>query len=182
MDGKSFAGHLLIAVPELLDPNFNESVVLLIQHDGDGASGLILNRATQTTIEEVFTDGTSVPTAKQPIYLGGPVEGPLMAIHGCVSLAEKDIVENVYFSINSENIQGIVQQTLRPFRLFFGYSGWGPGQLENELQVGGWLVLPASADLIFGDEVNLWKFVSNQVGLDIIFSKPVSLPHDPGAN
>lgn len=175
-------GHLLIAVPELIDPNFNQSVVLMIQHDHDGASGVVLNRASQTTIGDVVGDEPEVPTANQFLYVGGPVESPLMAIHSCVSLAEKDVLENVFFSMKSENIHEIVRQTLRPFRLFCGYSGWGPNQLESELAVGGWLFVPATADLIFGDEEVLWKTVSDQVGLEIIFSKTIPQRVDPSFN
>ncbi len=182
MTDKSLTGHLLIAVPELMDPNFNQSVVLMIQHDRDGASGVVLNRASQTTVGEVIDDEPSVPTAKHFVYVGGPVESPLMAIHSCVSLAEKDVLENVFFSMKSDNIHEIVRQTLRPFRLFCGYSGWGPNQLESELAVGGWLVVPATADLIFGDEEVLWKTVSDQVGLEIIFSKAIPEHIDPTIN
>ena len=171
MTHESLIGHLLIAVPELMDQNFNQSVVLLIQHDREGASGLILNRISDTTIADVFAEETPPPTADQLVHIGGPVEGPVMAIHGCVSLGEKDVLENVYFSMKRENLRAVVDQTLRPFRLFSGYSGWGPNQLEAELAVGGWLVATASAELVFCDQENLWKNVCDQVGMEIIFSK-----------
>ena len=182
MGQQSLIGDLLIAVPDLMDPNFNQSVVLVIQHDRDGASGLVLNRASNTKIGELFPDSPNLSSCDQRLYVGGPVEGPLMAVHSCVSLAEKDVLENVYFSMQRENLTGIVSQTLRPFRVFCGYSGWGPNQLDNELSVGGWLVVPATADLVLGDEEHLWNIVSNKIGLEIIFSKPVAPPIDPSVN
>ena len=182
MGQNSLTGELLIAVPDLMDPNFNQSVVLVIQHDHEGASGLVLNRASNTKIGELFTDVAEVPSSDHCLHVGGPVDGPLMAIHGCVSLAEKDVLENVYFSMKRENLIAIVSQTLRPFRLFCGYSGWGPNQLDYELSVGGWLVVPATADLVLGDAENLWNSVSDKIGLDIIFSKPVAQPIDPNLN
>ena len=182
MGQSSLTGDLLIAVPDLMDPNFNQSVVLVIQHDREGASGLVLNRASNTKIGELFREEENLPSGDQRIYVGGPVEGPIMAIHSCVSLAEKDVLENVYFSMKQENLIGIVSQTLRPFRLFCGYSGWGPNQLDYELSVGGWLVVPATADLVLGDEEKLWSMVSDKIGLDIIFSKPIAQPIDPTLN
>jgi putative transcriptional regulator len=182
MEQRSYAGELLIAVPELLDPNFNQSVVLVIQHDRDGASGLVLNRASNTNVGELLNEEVELPSPAERIYVGGPVEGPLMAIHGCVSLGEKDVLENVYFSLKRDNLLAIVRQTLRPYRLFCGYSGWGPDQLDQEVAVGGWLVMPATADLVFGPPDKLWQAVSDQIGLEIIFSRPVSQPHDPSVN
>lgn len=179
---QSLTGNLLIAVPDLIDPNFNQSVVLVIQHDHEGASGLVLNRASNTKVSELFGDVVSMADRDDKLYVGGPVDGPLMAIHGCVSLAEKDVLENVYFSMKQDNLVGIVSQTLRPYRLFCGYSGWGPNQLDYELSVGGWLVIPATAELILGDEANLWHTVSDKIGLEIIFSKPVAQPVDPNLN
>jgi putative transcriptional regulator len=156
--------------------------VLIIQHDGDGASGLVLNRASNTKIGELLSDEVDLPTPEEQVYVGGPVEGPLMAIHGCVSLAEKDILDNVFFSLRRDNLLGIVGQTLRPYRLFCGYSGWGPDQLDQEIAVGGWLVVPATADLVFGPAENLWQSVSDQIGLEIIFSRRFEQPSDPSAN
>jgi putative transcriptional regulator len=177
----SLTGHLLVAVPELLDPNFNQTVVLIVQHDAQGASGLVLNRASSSSIGDVL-DEADLPSADQPVYVGGPVDGPLMAIHGCVSLGERDVLDNLFFSIERDNIVGVVRQTLRPFRLFGGYSGWGPQQLEGELAMGGWLIIPASAELVFAPEESLWRTISDQIGLEIIFSKPIAANIDPTAN
>lgn len=182
MGSESLGGALLIAVPDLLDPNFNQSVVLVIQHDHDGASGLVLNRVSNTSLGELFEDEEDLPNRDERLYVGGPVEGPLMAVHGCISLGERDVLDNVYFSLQRDNIVEIVKQSLRPYRLFCGYSGWGPKQLDNEVALGGWLVTPATAELVFGPPESLWNSVCDRVGLEIIFSKTVARRSDPSTN
>jgi putative transcriptional regulator len=181
---ESLAGKFLIAVPDLLDPNFHRSVVLMIHHDPTGASGLILNRASNTKIGDVFEDVTPLPTESHPIYVGGPVEGPVMAVHQCVSLGERDILSDVYFSMGRDNLLGIIAQTTRRFRLFCGYSGWGPSQLEREISAGGWLTATPTSELVFANEEALWRSICDQVGLDIIFAHRPEPHHatDPSLN
>ncbi len=173
---ETLAGKFLIAVPDLLDPNFNQSVVLMIHHDETGASGLILNRASNTKIGDVFISKKKLPTEDHPIYVGGPVDGPVMAIHQCVSLGERDVLEDLYFSMGRENLLGVISQTTRRFRLFCGYSGWGPAQLEREIAAGGWLTATANSEQVFANEDVLWRSICDQVGLDIMFANR----SDPG--
>lgn len=181
----SLAGQLLVATPDLRDENFNRSVVALIHHDATGASGLVLNRASPTTIGEILAADAEGLATDLPVYIGGPVDGPLMALHQCVSLGERDLLPDVYFSIGRENILGIVAQTLRPFRLFCGYSGWGPHQLEAELEAGGWLLHPATAELVFADEQKLWRALCDQIGWEIMLARSPFAggePPDPTSN
>ncbi len=182
---ESLAGRLLVATPDLRDSNFNQSVIVVIHHDESGASGLILNRASNTTIGDVFENEPALSTIDRPIYVGGPVDGPLMAVHQCVSMGERDILEHVYFSMGRENLVGIVSQSLRPFRLFCGYSGWGPHQLEGEIEAGGWLVTAATPELLFAEDEKLWRTVSDHVGLRIILADRAArqpCPPDPSLN
>lgn len=182
---QSLVGHLLVATPDLVDPNFNQSVILMVHHDESGASGLILNRASSTTVGDVFKSEPALVTASHAIYVGGPVDGPMMAIHQCVSLGERDLIEQVYFSMSRENIVGVISQTLRPFRLFCGYSGWGPQQLEAEIEAGGWLISAATQELLFSDVDALWRTISDRVGLDIILAERGGrerCPPDPSLN
>jgi putative transcriptional regulator len=178
-NNQSLVGHFLVATPDLVDPNFNQSVILMVHHDETGASGLILNRASNTTIGEIFELEPPLQTGARSIYVGGPVNGPIMAIHQCVSLGERDLIDQVYFSMGRENIVGIISQTLRPFRLFCGYSGWGKNQLEAEIEAGGWLVAAATQELLFSDENALWRTVSDQVGLSIILAERAGRQHCP---
>ena len=135
-------GQFLVASPHLGDGNFYRSVVLMIKHDDEGAFGLILNRPTGNTVREVWRMVTEEELdCDQPIYLGGPVQGPLVCLHRIKSCAEAEVLPGVYFAAHKDELHKIVSQTAKPFRLFTGYAGWAGGQLEGELQVGGWLTL-----------------------------------------
>ena len=180
---KSLAGHLLVAVPDLPDSNFFRSVVLMVQHSEEGACGLILNRPTEVSVAEVWNEvSDEVSDVSDPVYLGGPVEGPLMAIHQCISLAEQDVVEGVYMSMGRENLSAVIAQDTRRFKIFTQYSGWSSGQLESEMGAGGWLSLPATEAHIFADEEELWKSVCDEVGRDIIFQNPSASSVDASLN
>src|SRR5436190_3140807 len=142
----SLQGNFLIASPHLGDGNFNRSVVLMVKHDEEGAFGFVLNRPTGSTVAEIWKLIAEQPSdCEQPIYLGGPVQGPLMAVHALASAAETEILSGVYLSAHKDQLREVVAAEKAPFRLFSGYSGWGAGQLEGELEAGGWLVSPATA-------------------------------------
>ena len=188
---KSFKGHLLVATPELLDPNFFKSVVLIVQHDEDGALGLILNRPTQTSIAEAWAQVSDVPSRlDEPLHLGGPCQGVLMALHTQADVSQVQVLPGiagsghscpgagVYFSSEEDAINWLVQQQQDgPVKLFLGYSGWGAGQLESELETGSWSTLPASYDHVFGDAEEQWQHVQRQIALQGLPAKVV--PKDP---
>jgi putative transcriptional regulator len=181
---ESLAGHLLIAIPELHDVNFFRTVVILFQHTEEGASGVILNRPSDVTVARVWDE-----VAKQPsecldfVNVGGPVEGPLISLHASLALAEAPVLSGVFLSMERDNLNELVSQSEQAFKIFSGYSGWGPGQLESEIEQGGWLTLPASSEHVFDSPEGLWKQVCCQVGHDIL--KPHignHLPTDPSLN
>src|SRR6516225_8331032 len=96
---ESLEGQLLLASPQLMDPNFVRTVLLLVEHNDNGALGLVLNRPTGKTVEELWKQvGEAQCDRKDPIHLGGPVSGPLMAIHTAGGLAEMEIVDGVFFA------------------------------------------------------------------------------------
>ena len=181
----SLQGNFLTASPKLADGNFNRSVVLMVKHDEDGAFGLVLNRPTGNTVAEVWKLVSDDASDRQdPIYLGGPVQGPLMAIHGLASAAETEILDGVYLSAHKDQLKEVVAAEHVPFRLFTGYSGWGAGQLESELEAGGWLVSPATAGLVFHDKDDLWERVMHGVAKEIMAPslKARHVPQDPTLN
>src|ERR1700712_1699875 len=102
---KSLQGHFLIASPHLSDSNFYKAVVLMVRHDEEGALGLILNRPTENTIAEVWKlvseDEIECPL---PIFLGGPVAGPLVALHRLKSAAEAEVLPGIYFAAHKEKL------------------------------------------------------------------------------
>ncbi|HEX4149870.1 MAG TPA: YqgE/AlgH family protein [Pirellulales bacterium] len=161
----SLQGHLLLAAPRLLDPNFRRTVVLLIQHSDEGALGLVLNRPTKARINEVWSQVSETPcTSEAVLHLGGPVEGPLMALHRSEELADSQIVDGVYFTPEPAKIQQLVGGDDESARLFVGYAGWGAGQLEHELREGSWFTCRATREHVFERFEDLWETVFKQLG------------------
>jgi putative transcriptional regulator len=181
----SLRGHFLVASPHLPDPNFYHTVVLMVQHDDEGALGLVLNRPTGNTVGDLWEKVTQKPCACDRLVMqGGPVEGPLMALHMQASLADDEVLPGVFLASTDKHLERIVQQPHKPFLLFLGYAGWAGGQLESELKVGGWLTTKARREEIFGDNDELWKEVSSRIGLDILGQGvlPSHIPEDPSVN
>lgn len=182
---KCLEGHLLLASSRLLDPNFLKTVILLIQHSEQGALGLVVNRPTSKTVKELWKEvGESRCESKQPVHLGGPVSGPLMAVHTNTSLAEVEILPGVFFAAKKKNLDDLVSREDHPFKVFIGHAGWGPGQLESELQQGAWLTTPATAEYVFCHGTDLWEEVFRHVGESMLQSllKIKHVPEDPSMN
>lgn len=180
----SLSGHFLVASPHLPDPNFFRTVVLMIRHDEDGAFGVVLNRPLGQSIGVIWKAlGISDLDNPQPIYQGGPVSGPLLAVHREVHFAEGEITTDVFYCTHKEHINDLVANDCE-YRIFSGYSGWGPGQLEGELAEGSWLTTPASDCDIFAEPEELWKAVAARIGLGIIapHGRPLHVPPNPEMN
>jgi len=183
---KSLQAHLLVASPHLPDPNFYRTVVLMVQHNEQGALGLVLNRPSPNTLKEVWQQVSDQPCEhEQFVHVGGPLQGPLMAVHTEPSCSEDEIQPGVFFATQSDNLHHIVGQKEHPFRIFSGYSGWAGGQLEAELEVGGWLVTPAKYKYVFpppGEDI--WKQIIGDIG-DGILRSSLGIeepPDDPSVN
>ena len=182
---RSLQGHLLVASPHLADPNFVKAVVLLIHHSEEGAFGVVLNRPADNTIQELWEQVAETPCeCERPVNVGGPVAGPLMAIHTDEDLAELEILPGVYFAAQREHLERLLGQSDRPYRVFVGHSGWGGGQLENELKEGAWLTTPATVQQVFDDDDELWKTVAEHIGRAILTStlKIKHVPKDASMN
>ena len=153
---KSLRGHFLVASPHMLDPNFAQTVVLLIQHSAEGAFGVVLNRSTRKTVQELWEEVHEGHCEnRQFLNLGGPVSGPLMALHTDPELGELEIVPGLFFSADKTHLEQLVDKADLRLKMFVGHSGWGGGQLENELAQGAWLTAPASLEEVFRDEQEL---------------------------
>ncbi|MGI9518138.1 MAG: YqgE/AlgH family protein [Pirellulaceae bacterium] len=180
----SLQGQLLIAEPRLPDSSFFRTVVVMIQHSDQGATGLILNRPGNVSLSDIWDDVSDSPLARdKPIHIGGPVEGPLTALHDRMDLAEQTVIEGVYLSMSRHNLDELLASEHGELCVFSGYSGWAPGQLENELSVGGWLLLEAQPEHVFGNPDNLYKSLCEEVGRTILFGDATGdQPVDPGLN
>jgi putative transcriptional regulator len=164
----SLQGHFLVASPHLPDPNFFRSVVLMIQHNDSGAFGVVLNRPSRKTVRELWALlGEGGCHCEQAVYLGGPVEGPLLALHTHPACAQNDVLPGLFMATRKEYLKRVFQSESR-YRIFCSYSGWGPGQLESELEAGGWLTHPATLDDIFADADHLWRRITGKIGLQIL--------------
>lgn len=178
----SLRGQLLVSSGGLYDPNFRHTVVLIGEHDADGALGVVLNRPTPMEVAEVVPPLAELVGPGEPIFRGGPVQPSspvLLAELTTPDLADLPIFEGVGF------LTGEVSDSIRPAvlraRVFAGYSGWGPGQLERELAEDSWIVDPARVDDVFtGDPESLWRRILERKGPD--FRQMSRVPFDPRTN
>jgi putative transcriptional regulator len=167
---ESTVGKLLIAEPLLGDPNFDRSVVLMIEHNEDGALGVVLNRPTELEVDAVLSEWSDMAASPAVLYMGGPVEQ-----NGVLALGRRagaDVEVPGWTSVLGD--VGTVDLHLEPhelagrlsgIRFFAGYSGWGGGQLEGELDESAWLVVPAVADDVFApDPETMWRSVLRRQG------------------
>lgn len=156
---KSLKGHLLLATESLVDPNFAKSVVLIFDHNDEGAAGVILNRPIEKTIAEIAEDILEVRSQwNKPLHLGGPVPGPLAAAHTVKELADMDVMPGVYGSIAPGHLQKLIRKQQEPTLFLVNYAGWGAGQLENEIEEAAWHVIPAKLEHLFWTkDKDLWS-------------------------
>jgi putative transcriptional regulator len=181
----SLEAHLLVASRYLLDGNFVRTVVLLVQHSDQGALGIVVNRPTCKTVKELWKEVGEAPCkSTRPVFLGGPVAGPIMAVHADHSLAEVEILPGVFFAAKKPHLDQLVLHPEGAQKIFVGHAGWGPGQLENELQQGAWLTLPATAEYIFEENSQLWEQLSKRIGEAVLQAalKIKHVPQDPSWN
>lgn len=182
---ESLEGHLLVASPQLLDPNFARALVLVIEHGEEGAFGVIINHPVGKTLQELWREVGSAPChSEQPVYLGGPVPGPLIALHTKPTLAETETLPGVFFAAKKQHLDSLVLTEEPSYKIFIGHAGWGAGQLENELHQGDWRTLPATAELVFSTADDLWETVLRQMGHALLKSmlNLGDLPPDPSVN
>ena len=159
------AGKLLVASRDLEDPNFSRTVVLITSFDEDGAVGLVINRPAAILPEQVLPEVPGLENYSGPLFLGGPVE-----VHNVLFLLRasdapepaRRVFGDVYLSGSRNLLRSLTRVPVDAFRLriFAGYAGWGPGQLEHEIHRGGWHVIPATEDIVFSDDPeSVWEQV-----------------------
>jgi putative transcriptional regulator len=168
----SFAPGLLIAMPQLLDPNFYRAVVLVVEHGNEGSFGLVINQVSPLTMGE-FTDAQSLvysgdPT--KPVMIGGPVSREVgWILHGN-DLEYGDthkITDVISMSRSMVALKDVCAKAGPSFRLFMGYAGWGPGQLESEITQGAWVTADVDPRLIFADDASaVWETSLRNMGIN----------------
>lgn len=177
----SLKAHLLVASPGLYDPNFRKTVVLLAEHNADGALGLVLNHPAEVTVHESVPALAGATEPEDLLFVGGPVQPTdvvILADFPDAEILDLPIIDGI--GILTGILEDDALEGARTVRVFAGYSGWGPGQLERELEEDSWLTLPALPADAFADPDQLWLDVVRRLGRDHAFL--ATLPIDPGLN
>lgn len=153
---------LLVANPVLMDPNFLRAVVLLVEHDEDGAFGILLNRPLPLTLAQVCEEGDLAYGGPEGAlaWRGGPVEPQrgILLVEGGLPGSEDTVLDMTHFlSHRKDLLESLLKAEDAKFRLYLGYAGWGPGQLDMELEEGAWSLKPlVSRWLLDANPSNLW--------------------------
>jgi putative transcriptional regulator len=179
----SLKGKLLIASPALVDPNFARTVVLIAEHTPDGTMGLVLNRPSGDAVAESVEELDGFVAVDDPVYVGGPVQTEavmVLAEFEEPSRAAALVVEDVGFLPADADLVELSGRTRRA-KVFAGPRGWGPGQLDAELEEGSWIVLDADVDELFSSAPEeLWSAVLRRKGG--AFALLARMPEDPSLN
>ncbi len=159
------AGHLLVATNRNAGTGFTESVCLVLHHGSEGSMGLMLNRALDFDIENLWKVlNASKSQASQTVRFGGPMSGPILALHNQEQLAEVSPATGVYIAAHLDKLQKLIASQQGEVRLVIGQVIWKGGQLEHELAEGMWLPVPATPALVFAPEEDMWRQGMIQAG------------------
>src|ERR1700730_9121921 len=157
------AGKLLVASRDLLDPNFAQTVVLLVRYDQESVVGLVINRRTQIPISRVFPELKEAKGQIDPIYRGGPVERTA-ALALLRSRTKPEEAEHVFASVSMISSRALLEKTIAAgmdasmFHVYLGYSGWTAQQLRGEVELGAWFIFPGNSATVFdADSETVWS-------------------------
>jgi putative transcriptional regulator len=180
---ESARGQLLIAGPSLLDPNFWRTVVLVIEHSEEGALGLVLNRPSETSVADAVPQLEELLDPAEPLFVGGPVQPSAVIV-----LAEfEDPSDAALIAFGDVGVLGTSSSPeeltvgVRTGRAFVGHAGWGPGQLDGEVERGDWILEEATLEDAFSaDPRQLWTEVLTRKGGS--YALIARMPADPSMN
>ena len=179
-------GQLLVATPRLLDPNFTRTVILVLNHDEDGALGVVINRPSQLAVAQVLPDWSDVVTLPPMVFGGGPVVAGLgprrrrRAGGGPPSGFQRVVRGYGLVDLDAVTRRSVVPD-LAGIRVFSGYAGWGAEQLESEIEEGSWYVVPAApGDLLSAEPETLWRRVLRRQPGELAYVS--TFPDDPTQN
>jgi putative transcriptional regulator len=178
----SARGRLLVATPDLRDPNFARTVVLVLEHGSEGALGIVLNRPTDVRVADALPDWAAACAPPACLFLGGPVQPEAVIAVGQVAAGAAAVegYRELYDGLGTVDLDADATG-FEAVRVFVGYAGWSPGQLEGELAAGGWIVVDrAPGDARASSPSELWRDVlRRQPGRVAMFALA---PEDPSVN
>src|SRR5580704_8985139 len=181
---ESVRGQLLVAGPSLLDPNFWRTVVLVVEHNDEGALGLVLNRPSETSVGEAVPQLETLLDPQDRLFIGGPVQPSAVIV-----LAEfEEATDAALLAFDDVGVLGTSSSSadeltagVRSGRAFLGHAGWGPGQLDGELERGDWILEPAKlVDAFSAEAITLWSAVLTRKGGS--YALLARMPADPSMN
>jgi len=166
-------GSFLVASRDSIGPFFYRTVLLMLTVDPEGAVGLVINRPTELPVSALLPQVPELAERTDPAHFGGPVEPN----HVIVLIESEDppteslqVIGNVFASRSLDSIQSMARTKgpLLRFRAYVGYAGWGPGQLDSEIQANGWLHVAPDEDLVFDESLdNKWERAIGKLGVDV---------------
>ena len=180
MADQSLSGQLIVATPALTDGNFAHTVVLVLEHNPDGAVGVVVNRPSDAALATALPSWAALAAEPDVVFVGGPVQ-PQAIIALARTYGPTEGVQPILPGVGVVDVSGdptLVGTVIAGVRVFAGYAGWGGGQLEEEVAGGGWFVVDARPEDVFTDEPgSLWRRVLRRQGG--VFT---TIPPDPTAN
>ena len=179
------SGRLLVATPLLGDPNFDRTVVLLLEHGDEGALGVVLNRPSEVELAGPLPEWGRLAAPPSVVFVGGPVsQGAVIALARVESERDTDAWSRVLPRVGVLDLNRDVDSvdvSVEEVRVFTGYAGWGPGQLEGEIDEAAWFVVDAQpADAMAADPTTLWRDVLRRQHGPL--RKFAHYPPDPSVN
>jgi putative transcriptional regulator len=181
---ESLRGKLLIASPAITDPHFERAVVLLAEHTDEGAMGVVLNREADVTVGEIVPELGVLAEEGEPVHVGGPVSSTAVTVLAEFAEPERAALliddELGFIPAELDDLERL-SSAVRRARVFAGHAGWGPGQLEAEMEEESWIVAdPRHEDVFTSDPGELWATALRRKGGE--YALLATMPADPGLN
>ena len=171
---EQFSACILVASPTWSNELYARSVCLLVHHGKEGSVGLFLNRSLPESPAELWkhlAGDQAIDPKTRTLHFGGPMSGPVIALHNRAELAEHTTVDGVYVAAQLENLQRLLMpESEAEVRIIIGQAAWKPGELDVELREGKWLPLPISPQLVFSNEDEMWGRAMRQIGNHFVAS------------
>jgi putative transcriptional regulator len=185
MTASTLTGSLLVATPILDEPPFRRAVILMLDHDEDGALGVVVNRAADLEVERVLSDWSTTVSEPGVLFMGGPVgTDSALAVAEVVEAADPPGWRECFGRIGLIDLDvppALLEGAIQRMRIFAGYAGWGSGQLEGEITEGAWYVVPSEPDDVFSlNPDGLWRRVLRRQRDQMAYL--ATYPDDPTQN